>query len=282
MGNICNALSFDLEHWFTATLVRESVSNPTDEVVESTERVLTLLDRHDVTATFFIVGELAAAYPDLVARIADEGHELGTHGHTHTPLFDLDRATFASELDRSIDAIESAADVTVDGFRAPNFSVTPETAWAFDVMSDTGLQYDSSVFPLKTPMYGVRGAPTRPYRVDPVDPFADREAGDGLLEIPMAVHPRYRVPVAGGFYSRLIPTRVLEWGIDALNARGRPAVLYFHPWEFNPDVRSAEPPAHARFVSYHGIEKTADVLERLLERYSFETVAETVGRTHTD
>jgi hypothetical protein len=80
----------------------------------------------------------------------------------------------------------------------------------------------------------------------------------------------------------LIPTRVLEWGIDALNARGRSAVLYFHPWEFNPDVRSAEPPAHARFVSYHGIEKTADVLERLLERYSFETVAETVGQTRTN
>jgi polysaccharide deacetylase family protein (PEP-CTERM system associated) len=268
-----NAISFDLEHWYTATLVRESVTDPTDRVEQSVQRVLDVLDDHDVAATFFVVGEVAEAFPDLLAHLAAAGHELATHGHTHTPLTELDRREFRSELDRSVAAIEEATDVAVRGFRAPNFSVCHETDWAFEVIADAGLTYDSSVFPSWTPMYGVRSAPVGPYRVDPHHPFEKGGSGGALLEAPVAVHPRFRVPVAGGFYARTLPTRVLEWGIEALNARGLPAVLYFHPWEFNPAVRSSAPPAHARFVSYHGIERTADVLARLLERYAFDTVA---------
>lgn len=264
-----NVLTFDLEHWYTATLVRESVSNPTDRVEASVERVLDILDRHDVRATFFVVGEVARSHPELVARLADDGHELATHGHTHTPLFDLDSERFGSELDRSVAAIEDATGITVDGFRAPNFSLTRKTTWALDVLTDRGFAYDSSVFPMRTPMYGVWNAPTRPYRPTRASPFADSTGTDGLLEVPVAVHPRWRVPVAGGLYARLLPVRVLTWGIDALNARGQPAVLYFHPWEFNPDVRSTAPPLHARFISYYGIERTGDVLDRLLTRYRF-------------
>lgn len=171
-------------------------------------------------------------------------------------------------------AIERAADVDVAGFRAPNFSVTPETAWAFDALAEQGLVYDSSVFPVRTPMYGVSGASTCPYAVDMADPFSDTGSGGSLQELSVAVHPRYKLPVASGFYARTLPTRVLKWGIDALHARGYPAVLYFHSWEFNPDVRSMAPPAYARFVSYHNIEQTPAILGRLLERYEFGPIEE--------
>jgi len=274
--DVPNVLTFDLEHWYTATLVRDSVSDPTDRIESSVERVLALLDEHDVSATFFVVGEVAEEYPGLIAQVTDRGHELATHGHTHTPLFDLDRETFAAELDKSRRAIEQAAGVTVEGFRAPNFSVTPETAWALDVLDETGFAYDSSVFPVRTPMYGVSEAPTGPYRVRPSAPFTDGGGDDGLLEVPLAVHPRFKIPVAGGFYARLLPVQVLTWGIDALNARDQPAVLYFHPWEFNPDVRSGEPPPHVRFVSYHGIDRTERTVDYLCERYTFGTLTETV------
>lgn len=268
---VTNGLSFDLEHWYMATLVRDSVSNPIDRIESSVDYVLSILNDHDVTATFFIVGEVAESYPDLVSRIAEAGHELGTHGQTHTSLFDLDRKSFATELDQSVAAIERAADISVKSFRAPNFSLTAKTAWAFEVLTDKEFIYDSSVFPVKTPMYGVGNAPVGPYSVNNSQPFTP-SSENTLVEAPLAVHPRFKLPAAGGFYARFLPTRIAEWGINALNARQLPAVLYFHPWEFNPAVRSNEPPAHARWISYYGLEETRETLNRLLEQYSFDSI----------
>ncbi|WP_227377256.1 polysaccharide deacetylase family protein [Haladaptatus halobius] len=290
-----NVVSFDLEHWYSATLVRESVSDPEDRVAESVDIVRDVLRAHDVTATFFAVGELIRERPDLAASLADEGHEIASHGHTHTPLFDLSPDEFRRELAGSADAIEDATGERPVGFRAPNFSVTERTAWAFDALVDQGYWYDSSVFPVRTPMYGVRGAPVRPHQIDPKNPFANGRAvhyeggrGDverrsddrSLLELPPAVfHPRFRLPIAGGFYARLLPTWVLKRGIRTLNARGIPAMLYFHPWEFNPKVATDALPPHARFVSYHGIESTAEKLDGLLASFEFGSVPESITRS---
>lgn len=269
-----NVLSFDLEHWYTATLLREEVTDPVDRIEESVGIVLELLERFEVRATFFVVGEVVEKYPDLIREVAEAGHEIASHGHTHTPLFDLSPGAFREELELSATAIEDATGDRPEGFRAPNFSVTPRTRWAFDVLRELGYGYDSSVFPVRTPMYGVKDAPLFPYRVDPRRPF-ERSGGletDGLLELPVAVfHPRVRLPMAGGFYARLLPTAVLERGIRNLNRRGIPATLYFHPWEFNPAVPVDEPPLHKRFVSFHGIERMERKLARLLSTHSFTT-----------
>lgn len=265
-----NALSFDLEHWYTATLLREEVSDPVDRIEQSVGTVLDLLRRFETRATFFCVGEVVEDHPDLIRAIAEEGHEIASHGHTHTPLFELSPAAFREELELSAAAIEDAVGVRPDGFRAPNFSVTPRTQWAFDALEDAGYGYDSSVFPVRTPMYGVQGAPVSPYRVDPRHPFEDANGTGRLLELPLAVfHPRARLPTAGGFYARLLPTALLERGIRNLNRREIPAMLYFHPWEFNPAVRTDEPPIHKRFVSFHGIERTEEKLTKLLSRFEF-------------
>lgn len=161
-----NVLSFDVEHWHSATLVRDAVTDPEDHIEDSVEIVLDLLADHDVRATFFVVGEIARTHPDLVARIAAEGHEIGSHGDTHRPLFELTPEEFATELARSTAAIRDATGTTPVGFRAPNFSVTPRTHWAVEALDATQYRYDSSVFPVRTPMYGVSGAPVRPYPLD--------------------------------------------------------------------------------------------------------------------
>lgn len=282
-----NALSFDLEHWFTATLLREETTDPTVHVERSTEIVLDLLDRHDVTATFYTVGEVAENYPDLIARVANAGHEIGSHGHTHRPLFELTPEVFREELDRSSDALEAVVGERPRGFRAPNFSVTPRTEWAFETLVDAGFAYDSSVFPVKTPMYGVRGAPLAPYAVDLDAPFSGGPSPrpDALTEVPLAVfHPRVRLPIAGGFYARVLPARVVKRGIKTLNANGIPATLYFHPWEFNPAVAGelTDVPAHARFISGHGIGTLAAKLESLLEAVEFGPVEDVIGEAMND
>ena len=268
-----NTLGFDLEHWHSATLVDDAVEAPVDRIEESVDVVLSVLDRHDVEATFFVVGELAAEYPGLVRRVHAAGHELASHGHTHTPLFDLTPDAFETELRRSAAAIERAAGVEPDGFRAPNFSVTRRTDWAFEVLESSDYRYDSSVFPVRTPMYGVAGAPLDPYPVPEGDPFrtatADERVRD-LLEVPMTVAgPLARLPIAGGFYARVLPVTVLEQAIRRLRSRGRSANLYFHPWEFNEDVRLEDLAPHKRFVSFHGIERTEAKLDRLLERFDW-------------
>jgi polysaccharide deacetylase family protein (PEP-CTERM system associated) len=296
-STVRNVLSFDTEHWYSATLLADEVDDPTGHIRESVGIVLDVLRRHDVTATFFVVGEVARDYPDLVARIADEGHEVGSHGHTHTPVFDLTRESFRREVDRSVDAIRAAIGRRPRGFRAPNFSVTPATDWAIDVLARRGFHYDSSVFPVRTPMYGVANAPRRPYVArsdapftpdgerDPVaaigDPDVSNDGGpaavagveareDAVLELPLAVyHPRVPLPIAGGFYARLLPDLLLERGIRNLNARGVPATVYFHPWEFNPSVIRDDVPLHKRFVSFYGLERTTETLSALLRTFPF-------------
>ncbi|WP_330631017.1 polysaccharide deacetylase family protein [Halocatena halophila] len=269
-----NVLSFDVEHWYSATLVRDSVSDPTDHLTESVESVLSILADYDVQATFFVVGQVAERYPELIARIDRAGHEIGSHGHTHQPLFDLSKASFREEIAASTAAIRTATGTQPIGFRAPNFSVTPKTRWAIEVLNEAGYRYDSSVFPVRTPMYGVNGVPLEPYRLDPARPFEQGTVNSPLVELPLAVaHPKLRVPIAGGFYARLLPRRLLVAGIRRLNARGIPATLYFHPWEFNPAVTTDEPGLHKRFVSFHGIDGLSATLRTLLETFSFTTAA---------
>jgi polysaccharide deacetylase family protein (PEP-CTERM system associated) len=274
-GSPLNALSFDFEHWHSATLLRPEVTDPIDHIEESTTVVLDLLDRQDVRATFFIVGEVAEEYPELIATIREAGHEIASHGHTHTPLFGLTPEEFEEELTTSRGAIRRASGVKPVGFRAPNFSITPQTEWAFRVLESSDYRYDSSVFPLRTSMYGVSGAPIRPYRVTLDAPFdfpSEERSSRGLVEFPLsAVGDRVRLPIAGGFYARLMPTALLRRAIGRLNRRGVPANIYFHPWEFNPDVRTMEPPYHKRFISFHGIERTEAKLERLLTAFEFDT-----------
>lgn len=277
-----NAVSFDVEHWHSATLVSDAVDDPADRIEESVEVVLEVLRRHDVTATFFVVGEVAAEYPEVVGRIADDGHELGSHGHTHTPLFELTPDSFERELDRAAAAIERACGVEPVGFRAPNFSVTRGTAWALSSLESKGYRYDSSVFPVRTPMYGVSGAPIRPYDLAIEDPFRVPPAGrsgEGLVEVPLAVlGDRVRLPIAGGFYGRVTPARLHEHCIRRLNRHGVPATLYYHPWEFNPAVRVDSPSLPKRFVSFVGIERAARKLDRLLAAFDFGTVRDVVDR----
>jgi len=284
---VTNVLSFDLEHWHSATLINEHVTSPDDRIEESVRRILEILDAHNVTATFFTAGAIAREYPELVSRIADKGHEVASHGDTHTPLSDLDRRAFKAELKRSSDAIERVTGTSPEGFRAPNFSLEPTTAWAAQALAAAGFAYDASIFPVRTPMYGVSSAPARPYRFHPERPFTicdgRPETSASLVELPAAVfHPWFRLPIAGGFYGRMLPRELLAAGIRNLNRRGAPAILYFHPWEFNPDVATTGLPWHKRFVSFHGIDKLGEKLGTILDSFAFDTAEAAVATVETD
>ena len=269
------AITIDVENWFHPELVRERVpADDANHVVRAgTEAILEALARHRASATFFMLGEVATRNPDLVRRIAAEGHEIGCHGMTHEPLWRLTPETFRRELRDFRTVIRSAlgADPVV-GYRAPTFSLDRTTAWALPVLREEGFAYDSSIFPMQVMLYGVRGAPLGIYR-PAGDDLARHDPQGSLIEFPVAVGALagLRLPVAGGFYLRALPLWLLTAVLDRI-VRSRPASIYIHPWECAPDLPRVALPWRSALITYFQLDTVGRKLEALLSRYEFLTM----------
>ncbi len=233
-----------------------------DRMERATDRLLGMLADAGVKATFYVVGEIAESYPRLVRTMAEQGHEVGSHGWDHRRVHRFDPAGFAADLRRSVAALEQASGTAVVGYRAPTFSVTRPTAWAADVLAESGLRYDTSVFPVRHDRYGVPDAPRTPFRLR-------GERGE-ILELPPATYRLFgpNLPVAGGGYFRLFPLAAMRAGIRQ-HAGLSPslAMLYFHPWEFDPDQPRLPLGRLARFRTYVGTGRSTGRLAELLKQY---------------
>ncbi len=268
-----NALTFDIEEYFHAevfarTLSPEEWPSLASRVVDTTERLLDILDYADVRATFFILGWIADRYPTLVQDIAGRGHEIACHGYGHQMIQRQSRLEFAKDLQQAKTAIEDAAGTAVIGYRAPTFSVVRETLWSLEVLWEAGFQYDSSIFPIVHDRYGIPDAPRFPHRV----PITN---GHGIVEFPLSTITFLgrRLPVAGGGYFRLLPYSVTRRAIQHLNKREQqPAIVYLHPWELDvhqPKVRVGWLSQLRHSINTHS---TEGKLRRLLRDFRFAPV----------
>jgi polysaccharide deacetylase family protein (PEP-CTERM system associated) len=277
-------ISFDVEEHHrieAAAGVDVPVGHQRDYAARMERTTLDLLDRlaaANVLATFFVVGDIAEARPRMVRAIHDAGHEIGSHSWDHRRVHHFDPKSFRDDLLRSKDAIEQVTGERVVGFRAPTFSVMRETAWAIDVLAECGFEYDSSIFPVRHDRYGIPDAPRQPF----VAVGAEHE----ILELPPLT---YRVagmnlPVAGGGYFRLFPPAVMRAGLrQAERAEGpNVAMLYFHPWEFDPDQPRLPLARLSRWRTYVGVKKTTERLERLLREYTFRRAIDVVRELRTE
>lgn len=227
----------------------------------ATRRLLDQLAAAGAPATFFIVGEIAVGHAKLVRDVAAAGHEIASHSWDHTPIHRHTPESFREDLRKSIDALQHAAGIPVRGYRAPTFSLTRSTAWAVDLLAEAGMKYDSSVFPVRHDRYGIPEAPRIPF-------WLQSERGR-ILELPPATYRKFgqNLPVAGGGYFRLFPLAFLRAGVNQLAGAGAPGMLYFHPWEFDPDQPKLPLGRASRFRTYVGVGKSEARLGRLLERY---------------
>jgi polysaccharide deacetylase family protein (PEP-CTERM system associated) len=230
--------------------------------------VLGLLAERHVHATFFVLGWVADRQPELICEIRDAGHEIGTHGYWHELIYDQTPAQFAADLRQSLAAIERACGVRPACYRAPCFSITRRSLWALDILRDLGIRYDSSIFPpVAHDRYGLEGASR----------FASR-LPNGIWEFPVST---LRVAgrnwaVAGGGYFRLYPLALTRRAIRHLNVQRRPAVMYLHPWEFDPEQpRIASASRLSRFRHYLNLDKTEPRVRALLREFPFGTLGET-------
>ncbi len=275
---VVNALTIDVEEYYHATIFQEAVGGVTtgleSRVESSTERVLALLAGAGAKATFFILGEVAAAHPAIVRKIAQEGHEVACHDYHHTLVFGRRPEVFREEIRRAKAVLEDVGGQPVLGYRAPSFSIGPDERWAYAILAEEGFQYDSSVYPIMHDRYGDREAPRFPYEIW-------RSGDQKLLEFPIGTVRLCGVnlPIGGGGYFRLLPGGLIEAGIRRVNAsEHKPVMFYFHPWELDPGQPRPPMAWHRRFRHYVGQQRHEAKLAHLLGTIPFGTVREALQR----
>jgi polysaccharide deacetylase family protein (PEP-CTERM system associated) len=274
------SFSFDIEDWYHSQLIPRRDRHPHGEKVvrAGTEVILDLLKRHDVRATFFILGEVVRDHPDIVQRMAREGHEIGCHGMDHKPLWELTPESFRRELrDFRVEVEKALGGYPVVGYRAPTFSLDRRTAWALDVLRDEGYLYDSSVFPAKVKMYGVPDAPVGLYRPAKHD-FTRHDPAGSLIEFPVAVGEisRLRLPVGGGFYLRAMPFPLFVRMLDRILDH-RPFALYLHPRECAPEAKRLRLDPVNALITYVNLHSVIEKVEKLIRRFRFVPMREIVA-----
>ena len=280
---VLNALSIDVEEHFQAHAYEKALAGAGWEtqpsrVVPNTRRILALLAAYDTRATFFVLGWVAERHPELVREIAAAGHEVASHSYAHRPVYRQTPAEFGDDLARSLAALRGAGGTAVIGYRAPAFSVTAESRWALDILRQHGVRYDSSILPFSASegRWGRALRGDKRYGIGDASRFAAR-LREGLWEFPVStVRLAGRVwPVGGGGYFRLFPLWLTRRALRRVNAEGQPAVLYLHPWEFDPEPPMvAGVPALARFRHSVNLHRTEARLRRLLREMRFAPLRE--------
>jgi len=256
-----NCLTVDVEEWFHVCGVGQALSAEKWDalparVVPTTRELIDLFDRHDVRATFFVLGWIADRYPQLVADIVAAGHEVGSHGFHHVRVYEMGATEFARDLDASRAALAAAGAKRVLGFRAPEWSINDRSLWALDVLTSKGFTFDSSMAPLR-----IVGNPAYP-KVR----HTRTTANGALVEFPPFVARRFgqNIPRGGSWGLRMADPAALLGAIDDLNNGGRSVTLWVHPWEIDPDPPRVRLPWRQRFAHYFGLRGFKQRLEEIV------------------
>ena len=265
-----NILGIDFEDWFHPELIQKYISKEGNEprVVEGINKIVELLRKNETKATFFVVGELLEFKPELLDIILENEHEIAFHTMKHTRI-DLPnrREQFQDEI-KQFDKLTGGRS---KGFRAPSFSLNNNSSWLIDVLEENNYEYDSSVVPVKTSMYGMPNAERKPYKISRNFLEGDSTVGK-IIEFPLLVTKFLgkKIPAGGGFYLRTLPLRVIENAIKSYEKEKIPGVFYIHSWELTPEfMPRINLSKKDNFITYHNIDKAYNKMEDLLKKYEF-------------
>jgi len=261
-----NAMTVDVEDYFQVSaferyVPRESWNQTPTRVEANVDRILEMFDQQGVKATFFTLGWIAERHPQMVKTIAEQGHEIASHGWSHVRVTQQNREQFRDDVVRTKGELESLTGQQVLGYRAASYSIGESNLWALDVLNETGHRYSSSIFPIKHDLYGMPDAPR----------FAFHPHDDDFVEFPVTTVKvaNRNLPCAGGGWFRLIPYAGMRWAMRRVNQIDQESVIfYFHPWEIDPaQPRMQGLDAKTRFRHYLNLDRTQDRLKRLLKDF---------------
>lgn len=232
-------LTFDLEFWHNSQFLEkyspQDKRTSDDYIKESIEPILNLLIQYNQKATFFVLGQVAEKYPEIIKQIFESGHEIASHGYSHKSLINLSKDEFEKEIIKTNQILEKIINQKPIGFRAPNFSINNKTKWALKILRKHNFQYDSSVSPLS--IY--------------------KTMADPIKEMP---------PSLGGIYFRILPLKIYLY-LTKHTSKTKLPILYFHPYEFfdlAPKIKTA--PWLMRKIKYWGTKKAWKKFEKLIKK----------------
>lgn len=268
-----NALTIDIEDYFQVTAFERQIK-PAEwdtyplRVEGNTLRILDMLDEFSVRATFFVLGWVAERLPKLVKEVHRRGHEIACHGYGHQLVYRLTPEEFRRDVSRARNILEKICGERVHGYRAPSYSITSKSLWALEILVEEGFTYDSSIFPIRHDIYGIPGGNRFPHEIS---------TGSGkLLEFPISTYPlnagswQGRFPIAGGGYLRLFPAALVARAIQSINTNeNQPVIVYFHPWEIDPQQPRIKAGLKSRFRHYLNLERMEMKIRHLLANFRF-------------
>ncbi|MGQ9617487.1 MAG: polysaccharide deacetylase family protein [Candidatus Aminicenantia bacterium] len=262
-------MTFDIEDWYHANYPGMIIpeTGETHSLEESVERILSLCKKYSAKGTFFILTSEAERRPEIVEMILKEGHEIGSHGYLHELIYNMDEENFREELKKSIEILKNITGKTSECFRAPSWSVGTDLIWYFRCLKEAGIKYDSSIFPVKTFLFGDPSSPPHPFEIE------------GVKEIPASVISFFgkRIPFGGGFSFRFMPFSITASFIKLLNRKGIPALFYLHPREIDPEHPRLDLPLKEKFIHYYNLKSTFKKLEELLQKFHFTSIGDYFG-----
>lgn len=272
-----NALSIDVEDYFQVSAA-ESVIQYKDwdkyesRVVKNTQKVLTILKEFNVKATFFILGWIAERFPELVKDIYLQGHEIACHGYNHRLIYNQEPNVFRKDIRKAREILEKIIGNQIIGYRAPSSSITNRSFWAVEILIEEGFQYDSSIYPVRHHRYGIPNGEAFIHRIDL------GEKGT-IVEFPLSTVRIFgaNFAICGGGYLRFYPLMLAKWGIERINKEGYPAMVYFHPWEIDPEQPRIELHGLSKFKHYVNLSKHSDKLRNLLSDVEFSSIQEVIS-----
>lgn len=265
-----NLLGIDYEDWYHPHLIQRYVTTKNNKptVVNGIDKILEWLRKNETLATFFMVGELLESKPEMLDKILAGGHEIGFHTMYHTRL---DSPNFNKSFVNEIKQFDVLTGGRSRGFRAPTFSLNHFSSWAIDVLSENNYQYDSSIIPAKTNLYGLPKAERRPYRITSGS-LEKNDPNGKLLEFPLLTTKFMgkQIPACGGFYLRILPLRIIENAINYNMENQIPSSFYIHSWELTPEyMPKISMSLMDNFVTYHNIKKSMNKMGKLLKKFKF-------------
>jgi peptidoglycan-N-acetylglucosamine deacetylase len=268
-----NIMSVDLEDYFCDLPVNEW-SKYKSRILQTTDTLLNLFEETNTKATFFVVGYFAEKFPELIKKIHDQGHEIGSHTFSHIDLRKYNKLEIELDLKKSISVLESLTGEKVLGFRAPFFSINESNAWVIDILKKYFI-YDSSIFPVKTPLYGLPSAPRNIYHPSEYD-ITKEDQQEKFIEIPPLTLKilNYNLPVAGGFYFRFFPNFLIKQGIKKFNKNNSPAMFYIHPKDLDEKMPKID---SYSWHYYYGKNNVKEKFSDLLQCFKFNSAKEVLN-----
>jgi len=263
-----HAFTVDLEDWYHGIpLSGNQKSKIEHRLLVGLEPLLQLLSTSNTTATFFILGEVAKKYPTILKVLKCLGHELACHGLTHDFVYNLTPAQFKRDTSYCVRLIEDIIGSPVYGYRAPYFSITEQSLWALEILSELGIQYDSSIMPVQSWRYGITNYGNQWRKL--------KYPSGSLWEIPITVRSWVgpSIPVSGGAYFRIYPYELTKRNIQWCESQSLNAVFYIHPWELDSTHPKIPFEWRAHITHYYNLSNTRKKLNQLLAEFKFASLS---------